>query len=261
MPPVPLTGPPLLLAAMIQLQGVTKEFRPLLARDRSPVRALDGVTLSIGRGDAVGIIGLNGAGKSTLLRILLGYVRPTSGTAHIEGEPPRRYVERHGVAYVPERVAIQRDWEVRQALRAYAMLGELGPDAWSRVDRAIERLGLGSLAQRKVGALSKGNLQRLAIAQAILADRKLMVLDEPTDGLDPVWIAELRGIVREWREADPERTVVLASHHLPEVEQLVDSTVLLHNGRIEGPVQHGGSGGDLEAAFLRRLETLEEARP
>lgn len=245
---------------MIELKEITKEYRSLFGRSKSRVLALDGVSLRMERGQAVGIVGLNGAGKSTLLRLLLGYVRPTSGEASIDGERPRLYVERHGVAYVPERVAIPRGWTVAEALNAYAMLGELGGDAWERVDRSIERLGLGPLVHRKVGALSKGNLQRLAIAQAILADRDVMVLDEPTDGLDPVWIVELREIVREWRSADPSRLVVLASHNLPEVERLVDSVVLLHNGRIEGPLEVGVDREGLESTFLRRVKQLDQAR-
>lgn len=248
------------MAAMIELDAVAKEYRSILP-GRAPVRALDGVTLSIGAGDAVGIVGLNGAGKSTLLRLLLGYVRPTEGTATIEGVTPRSWVEREGIAYVPERVAIPPGWRVSDALRAYAMLGELGSDEWSRVDDATDRLGLRPLVDRKVGALSKGNLQRLAIAQAILAPRRLMVLDEPTDGLDPIWIAQLREIVAEWRAADPARTLILASHNLAEVERLVDSVVLLHNGRIQGRLEAGGAPGSLEASFLRRVRELEEARP
>src|SRR5690606_23058750 len=132
-----------------------------------------------------------------LMRILLGYARPSGGSATIDGLEPRRYVERSGVAYVPERVTIPRRWTVRDAMRAYAMFAGIGARAWDEVDAAMRRLGLGSLAHRRVATLSKGNLQRLAIAQAILGPRRIMVLDEPTDGLDPVWIAELRDILAE----------------------------------------------------------------
>ena len=164
---------------MIHLESVVKNYG-------RRVRALDGVTLDVAAGSALGIVGLNGAGKSTLLWLLLGYVNASSGAARIDGLAPREYAQRRGVAYVPERVAIPRGWTVRVALMAYAMLDGLGSEARDRVEYALSRLGLAPLADRKVGALSKGNLQRLAIAQMLLAPRRLMVLDEPTDGLDPV---------------------------------------------------------------------------
>jgi ABC-type multidrug transport system ATPase subunit len=238
---------------MIHLESVTKNY--------GRVRALDGVTLDVAPGSALGIVGLNGAGKSTLLRLLLGYVNASSGTVRIDGLPPREYAQRHGVAYVPERVAIPRGWTVRVALTAYAMLDGLGSEATERVDTAIDRLGLSPLADRRVGALSKGNLQRLAIAQMLLSPRRLMVLDEPTDGLDPVWVAELRKIVAEWRAEDAERVLVIASHNLPEVERLADRVVVLHAGRIRAQIERGemGAPGGLEERFLRLVAGWEEA--
>jgi ABC-2 type transport system ATP-binding protein len=242
---------------MIELSEVAKAYRSRWAGGTA-VRALDGVSLRVEPGTALGVVGLNAAGKSTLMRVLLGYVRPSSGEARVGGTTPRRYAEHHGIAYVPERVSIPPRWTVRGALRTYAMLGELGADAWERVDAALERLGLTPLAGRRIGTLSKGNLQRVAIAQALLGERSLMVLDEPTDGLDPVWIAELREIIRGWRDADPRRIVVLASHNLAEVERLTDRAVLLHNGRVQAELAAGVES--LEAAFLEKIGELEEPR-
>ncbi len=244
-----------MLPGMIRLSGVTKEYGGRFGLPSGcAVRALDGVSMEVPPGTALGVIGLNGAGKSTLLRVLLGYVRPTAGEAEIRRLAPRAYVERHGIAYVPERVAIPAQWTVRGALTAYAMLGDLGDDARERVEAALRRLGLEQLAERRVGQLSKGNVQRLAIAQALLGDRELMVLDEPTDGLDPVWIAELRRIVAEWRAADPTRVLVFASHNLPEVERIADRVVLLHEGRVLEELEpRSGAHPDLESAFLREV--------
>jgi ABC-2 type transport system ATP-binding protein len=238
---------------MIHLESVVKNY--------GRVRALDGVTLDVAPGSALGIVGLNGAGKSTLLRLLLGYVNASSGAARIDGLPPREYARRNGVAYVPERVAIPRGWTVRVALTAYAMLDGLGREATERVESAIDRLGLSPLADRRAGALSKGNLQRLAIAQMLLSPRRLMVLDEPTDGLDPVWVAELRKIVAEWRAADAERVLVIASHNLPEVERLADRVVVLHDGRVRALIEREEMGvpGGLEERFLRLVAEWEEA--
>jgi ABC-2 type transport system ATP-binding protein len=246
---------------MIELEGIVKDYRGRLGLGRR-VRALDGVALRVEAGEAVGLVGLNGAGKSTLLRVLLGYVRPTAGRAALAGLAPRTYVERRGVAYVPERVAIPPQWTVRGALEAYATLDDLGDEAAERVDAALRRLGIEPLSDRRVGALSKGNLQRLAIAQLLLADRELMVLDEPTDGLDPVWIAELRGIVEEWRAADPRRVLLLASHNLPEVGRLTRRVLVLHEGRVRAELETGAlaaAGSGLEAEFLRLVRGWEAA--
>jgi ABC-type multidrug transport system ATPase subunit len=244
---------------MIEMEGIAKEYRGPLGLGRR-VRALDGVDLSVRPGTALGLVGLNGAGKSTLLRVLLGYVHPTAGRVTVGGLPPRAYVERHGVAYVPERVAIPPQWTVRGALEAYAMLDAAGEDVGDRIEAALRRLGIAPLAERRVGALSKGNLQRLALAQMLLYDRKLMVLDEPTDGLDPVWIAELRAIVEEWRAADPERVLVMASHNLPEVERLTDRVVVLHEGRSRAEVRDAGRGAPmLEQRFLSLVREWEAA--
>ncbi len=245
---------------MIELVDVVKRYRagPLVGR-REAVTALDGITLRIPPGSALGIVGLNGAGKSTLIRILLGYARPTSGSATIDGLLPRAYVEAKGVAYVPERATFPGGWTVRNALGTFAMLADAPGDPWAAVERAIDRLGLTHLANRRLRSLSKGNVQRVAIAQAILVDRSIMVLDEPTDGLDPVWIAELRAVLSEWRSADPRRILVIASHTLAEVERLADSVLLLHNGRIEGDLSPSGHV-PLEERFLARVSELPAPR-
>lgn len=243
---------------MIQLTDVEKEFRPAGLLPGRGVMALAGVTLTARNGEALGLIGLNGAGKSTLLRVLLGYVRPTAGEALVGGMAPRSYAERRGVAYVPEHVRIPGGWTVRGALTAYAMLGNMSSDAHERVEAAMARLGLTALADRRVSRLSKGNVQRLGIAQAVLADRDLMVLDEPTDGLDPVWIAELRDIISEWRAADPARTLVFASHNLAEVERLADRVLVLHAGRVREEIQmEAGGGARLERRFLELSRSWE----
>lgn len=248
---------------MIRFEAVVKEYRGTGGAFARPVRALDGVSLRVAPGECVGLVGLNGAGKSTLLRVLLGYARPTSGEVEVDGLTPRAYVEKHGVAYVPERVAIPGWWTTRGALEAYAALGDVGADTDARVDAALDRLGLAPLSDRRVDALSKGNVQRLAIAQALLADRQLMVLDEPTDALDPVWIARLREILGEWRAADPTRAVVLASHNLAEVERLATRVLVVHRGTIreELPIE-GEPAGALERRFLELVagwESEEEA--
>lgn len=217
---------------MIRLSEVTKEYAgPLgLALGRR-VRALDGITLDVPAGAALGIVGPNGAGKSTLLRLLLGYLRPSHGKVRIADLPPRAYAERRGIGYVPERIDIPPRWTVRRALEAYAALGDVGNPS-ERIEEEMRRLGIEELAGRRVSTLSKGNLQRLALAQALLGDRKLLVLDEPTDGLDPEWTARTREILAEWRAADPERVLLFASHNLDEVERVADRAAVMQDGRL-----------------------------
>ena len=227
---------------MIQATEVTREYR-------GGVRALDGVSLDAPPGTALGVVGPNGAGKSTLLRLLLGYLRPTAGTVTVGGLAPRAYVERHGIAHVPESATLPPHWTVRGALEAFAALGEV-PDHPARIDAALERLGLESVAKRHVGTLSKGTVQRLALAQAVLGDRRVMVLDEPETGLDPEWIYRLRGIVADWRRADPERVLVMASHDLDEVERMTDRVAVLEGGRLREVIDLRGAAQGLPAYRL-----------
>jgi ABC-2 type transport system ATP-binding protein len=242
---------------MIQLQDVAKEYGGWTARARGRVvRALDGVSLHVPPGTAMGIVGPNGAGKSTLIRLLLGYIRPSGGTVKVDGLEPRAYAGSRGVAYVPETVAIPPSWSVGHAMRVFAALADL-PEAAARIQAALERLGMDDAAHRRIGALSKGMLQRVAIAQALLGDRGVMVLDEPTSGLDPEWISELRSIVAEWRAADPGRVVLIASHDLDELERTADRVAVLEGGRVREVI-------DLRAPALAfpayRLEVADAPR-
>lgn len=244
---------------MIRLSDVVKEYRaPPWRAAEARVRALDGVTLEVPPGSALGLVGPNGAGKSTLLKILLGYLRPTSGEVWVDGLPPRAYAERSGIGYVPESVAIPSRWTVRGALEAFAALGEV-PEPRARIGAVVERLGLEGLERRRVGALSKGNRQKLALAQALLGERRLLVLDEPLNGLDPVWVARLREILAEWRAADPERVLLVVSHNLAELERGVDRAAVLVDGRVRAVLDVRERGApSLEARFLELLG--EEAR-
>jgi len=241
---------------MIRLDGVEKEYGGWMARARGRVvRALDGVSLHVPPGTAMGIVGPNGAGKSTLIRLLLGYIRPSGGALRVEGMEPRAYVGSRGMAYVPEVVAIPPAWPVGHAMRFFSALGGLDDPA-PKIDAALRRVGMEDAAHRRVGALSKGMLQRVAIAQALLGERRVMVLDEPTGGLDPEWIAELRAIVAEWRAADPARVVLIASHDLDELERTADRVAVLEGGQLREVI-------DLRAPALRfpayRLEVEDTA--
>lgn len=211
---------------MIQIDGLTRTYG---RRDRS-VTAVDDVSLTLEPG-VHGVVGPNGAGKTTLLGLILGFLHPTAGSVTIDGSSPRRYLRRSGAAYLPERFRLPEQWPVRGALRALARLdGHAGDETHDRVDAGIRRLGLEDHADRPVGALSRGLLQRVGLAQALLTDRRVVVLDEPTEGLDPLWRIRFREMVDALRDGD--RTVLLASHDLNEVERLADDVIVLDDGRV-----------------------------
>ncbi|CAA9312569.1 MAG: hypothetical protein AVDCRST_MAG89-1209, partial [uncultured Gemmatimonadetes bacterium] len=191
----------------------------------------------------MGLVGPNGAGKSTLIRLLLGYLRPTTGEASIAGLTPRTYAEKHGVGYVSESLAIPPGWTVRGALQAFAALGDLEGNVQEQIEAALRQLGIEGVADRRVSALSKGNLQRLGIAQALLGERTLLILDEPLDGLDPEWIVRLRSILAAWRAADPRRVLLVASHNLDEVERITDQVAVLDGGKLREVVELRGAPG------------------
>jgi len=207
---------------MIRFEYVTRRY----GTRRSGTVALRDVSLEVPQGSAVAVVGPNGAGKSTLFGLALGFLRPTHGTITIGDSAPRDYVRRTGVSYLPERFDPPAPWRVGDMLRAFARLdGE--PAA---ADRAIERWGLGPHARKEVHELSHGLRQRLGLAQAFLVPRELVVLDEPHEGLDPLWRVRLRDVVLELRAAG--HTVLIASHDLVEVERMAGRAVLLEAGRV-----------------------------
>ncbi|HEX7049378.1 MAG TPA: ABC transporter ATP-binding protein [Longimicrobiales bacterium] len=211
---------------MIEFEGVTKTYGP--ARSRP---ALADVTVAVPRGSVWAVVGPNGAGKTTLFGLLLGFLHPTAGRVRIDGRAPRRYLRARGAAYLPERFRLPDGWTVAAALRALARLEGMGAAAArARADALLERFALGAHAGKPVQALSRGLLQRVGVAQALLAPRELVVLDEPTEGLDPLWRIRFRAVVDELRAEG--RTVLLASHDLAEVERTADRVVLLEAGRV-----------------------------
>lgn len=217
---------------MIEFANVSKRFtiQPRPGRRAAVVEALRSVSFELPAGSATGVIGPNGAGKSTLIGLLLGFLKPSGGSVEIAGQHARDYLRKHGASYLPERFALPGEWPVRNALEALARLEGLGAEAKQRVDHVIELTGLGDYTARRVHTLSRGLLQRLGIAQALLARRDLVVLDEPTEGLDPVWRIRLRELITELRGEG--RTLLIASHDLHEVERAVDRALLLDNGEL-----------------------------
>ncbi|MFG2339582.1 ABC transporter ATP-binding protein [Streptomyces yangpuensis] len=213
-------------------------------------RALDGVDLTVRAGEVYGLLGPNGAGKTTLMKALLGLQRPTSGTIEIFGEP----IGRETLAQVGALIEVPGLWPnltADETLRVHAKLRGV-PLEWA--EPALQVVGMTEARGRKVSKYSLGMRWRLGIAVALLAQPRLIVLDEPTNGLDPVGIREMRGIIRTL--ASQGAAVLIASHQLTEVAQICDRVQVLVAGRTqyEGPLEGLARNGDLEAGFFQLLE-------
>jgi ABC-2 type transport system ATP-binding protein len=199
-----------------------------LTRRFGPITALDAVTLDLPQGGVIGLVGPNGSGKSTLIRVLLGLIRPTSGQAAVLGHSiadPRGYAA--GVGALIESPAFIASLSARANLLSLAHLRGTRP---SRVDEVLRQVGLLGRDTEPVGRYSLGMKQRLGIAAALLTDPALLILDEPTNGLDPAGIVEIRGLLR--RLASDGRTVVVSSHLLSELEAICDHLVIIRFGEI-----------------------------
>lgn len=209
---------------MIEVTGVTRLYgRRVGVQD---------LTFQVRTGEVLGLLGPNGAGKSTTLRMLTGYLTPTAGSIRIGGQEmwaaPERI--RGMIGSLPDRPPVYREMTVEQYVTfAAAVKGVKGRGRRDRVRQVLRALDLTDVAGRLVGNLSRGYQQRVGLAQAIVHNPDVLVLDEPTVGLDPVQIAEMRGLIRELGR---ERTVILSSHILPEVEQLCDRVLVMDRGRV-----------------------------
>jgi ABC-2 type transport system ATP-binding protein len=192
--------------------------------------ALDGVSLTVGRGELVGLLGPNGAGKTTTIKLLLGLVRPTAGSGRVLGAPLGDRAARARIGYLPELFRYQPWLHAREVLMLHSELARIAPPARRRaVDEALDRVGLADRADDPVSGFSKGMQQRLGLGVALLGEPELILLDEPTSALDPIGRTDVRSIVRAAR--DRGATVILNSHLLTEVERVCDRVVILHRGR------------------------------
>ena len=214
---------------MIRVDGLAKTYgRP--GDGRAP--ALDGVSFEVGRGEIVGLLGPNGAGKSTMMRILTCFLAPTRGSATLAGasiaDDPRGV--RRAVGYLPEAVPLPPEMRVVEYLDFRAALKGLARGARPAVvSRAVEEVGLGERRRQIIGTLSRGYRQRVGLADALLAGPPILILDEPTVGLDPNQIRETRALIRELGR---ERTILLSTHVLPEVEAVATRVIILNSGRV-----------------------------
>ncbi len=209
---------------MIEVENLRKQFGTTVA--------VDDVSFGVQKGEIIGLLGPNGSGKTTIMRILTGFFPPTSGSARVGGlnVETESVAVRRLIGYLPESVVLYPEVPVERYLRFCGEVKDLrGPRLKSRIEAVIKAVGLAEVRKREIGKLSKGYRQRVGIAQAIIAEPALLILDEPTVGLDPNQVIDIRNLVRELRG---QSTILLSTHILHEVSLACDRVVIISKGHI-----------------------------
>ena len=209
---------------MIKIDGVTKMYGQTVA--------VKNISFEVNKGEILGFLGPNGAGKTTTMRIITGYFPPTDGDVFVDGysvlDQPLEVKRRIG--YVPENPSMYKDMKVTEYIRYIgAIKGVPRAELKNRLDEVIQRCALEDVASKRIGELSKGYRQRVALGQALINDPPVLVLDEPTSGLDPKQIYEIRQLIKSMAG---ERTIILSTHILPEVSMTCDKVVIINEGKI-----------------------------
>lgn len=213
----------------VEITGLVKEFRTSMRR--KPLRAVDGVSLRIMPGEVYGLIGPNGSGKSTTMKALLGLLAPTAGSCRIFGKDSLKVDSRNEVGFLPENPYFYKHLTGGETLRFYGKLCGLGGVVLAeRMDEMLELVDLKDARDRRIGGYSKGMLQRIGLAQAMIQHPRLVILDEPTAGVDPVGSRQIRDLIIKLR--DQGITVFLCSHLLEQVQEVCDRVGIIFRGEL-----------------------------
>jgi len=234
----------------VEIRNLVKEFRTSFRR--APVCAVAGVSLRIEPGEVYGLIGPNGSGKSTTMKALLGLVAPTSGTCAIFGHDSLKVDSRREVGFLPENPYFYRHQTGAETIGFYGRLcGLRGKALRARIDELLALVGLEDARDRRLGGYSKGMLQRIGLAQALVQDPRLLILDEPTAGVDPIGSREIRDLLFKLRERGI--TVFLCSHLLEQVQEVCDRIGIIYRGRMvrEGTLEELTTMEDRSEIILR----------
>jgi ABC-2 type transport system ATP-binding protein len=236
---------------MLTLNSVTKDY--------GTTRAVDHVSLQIDKGESFALLGPNGAGKTTIVRMVLGFCEPTSGTVLINNIPANSPAARAGMGYLAEQQRIPPQLSGFEYLkRSAAMLGLSGPLVSREIDRVLELCNMRAAAAGRAAGYSKGMLQRIGLAGAIMGEPELLVLDEPASGLDPFGIRDMRTILDTLQQTGT--TIVMNSHILSEVEKICDTVAFMNHGRIVHQDTVNGiteRGETLEDVFVQVMENKD----
>ncbi|MFB6341527.1 gliding motility-associated ABC transporter ATP-binding subunit GldA [Saccharicrinis sp. FJH62] len=238
---------------MIKVESITKTY--------GKQKALDEVSFFIGKGEIVGFLGPNGAGKSTMMKILTGYIQMDSGRAEISGIEVKKgdIASRYKIGYLPENNPLYTDMYVREYLRFVAGFYPVD-HINARIEELIEITGLAPESHKKIGALSKGYRQRVGIAQALIPDPEVLILDEPTTGLDPNQIVEVRDLIKNLGK---EKTVMLSTHIMQEVQAICERAIIINKGKIVADAPVSKLSQQLNKSFNIRVEfedPIDEAK-
>jgi ABC-2 type transport system ATP-binding protein len=240
---------------VIQLEGLTKDYAIGFWRAR-PYRALDALTLDVQHGEVFGCLGPNGAGKSTTLKLLMGLVFPTAGSARILGRPTSDVAVRRRIGFLPENPVFYDYLTGEELLTYFAQLcGISSADARRRSTSLLDRVGIGAERRLAIRRYSKGMVQRLGVAQALVNDPEVVFLDEPMSGLDPLGRRDVRSLILQLR--DEGRTVFFSSHILPDAETLCSRVAILAAGRLQAL----GSMHELVELRIRGWDLLLDGVP
>ena len=215
---------------VVSVRGLTKVFKDFWNRPKA--RAVDNVDFQVRRGEVFGLLGPNGSGKSTTVKLLLGLLHPTKGHIEVFGHSPRHVRTKSRIGYLPEESYLYRYLNSRETLDFFGNLFELSKsDRNHRAEQLLEMVGLSKTQTRAVGEFSKGMQRRIGLAQALINDPDLVILDEPTAGLDPIGCREVKDLIVALARRG--KTVILSSHLLSDVEDVCDRVVIYYGGKIQ----------------------------
>jgi len=224
------------MESVIEAKGLTKVYKDFWGRPR--LRALDGLTLEVRKGEIFGFIGPNGSGKTTTMKLLLGLLFPTSGEARVLGRAPSDVATKARIGFLPEESYLYRFLNADETLDFYARLFHIDRETRrKRIDELIARFGMGHARKRQIREYSKGMVRRITFAQALINDPEVIFLDEPTSGLDPISSRDMKDLILELKARG--KTVFLSSHLLADVQAICDRIGILHEGKLKeyGPVR------------------------
>lgn len=215
--------------AIVSVRGLTKVFKDFWGRPKA--RAVDNVDFEVRRGEVFGLLGPNGSGKSTTVKMLLGLLYPTRGHIEVFGHSPRHVLTKAKIGYLPEESYLYRFLDSHETLDFFGNLFDLPPaERTKRTEELLEMVGLSQVRTRVVGEFSKGMQRRIGLAQALINDPDLVILDEPTAGLDPIGCREVKDLILALARRG--KTVILSSHLLSDVEDVCDRVVIYYGGKI-----------------------------